>query len=42
MHTFMEGPMATEIINHPMLDQVSIRQFSVLDNLPGLTLGPIP
>ena len=42
MHTFMEGPMATEIINHPMLDQVSIRQFSVLEHVTALPLGPVP
>ena len=42
MHTFMEGPIAKEITNHPMIDQVSIRQYRVMDDVTAKTPGPMP
>ena len=42
MHAFMEGPIANEIVNHPMIDQVSIRQFRVMEDIAALPLGPVP
>ena len=42
MHAFMESPIAKEIVDHPMIDQVSIRQFSVMDDITATTLGPVP
>jgi hypothetical protein len=41
VQAYLEGPIVAGIQAHPALSDISVKQFDVLEDLTGITRGPI-
>jgi hypothetical protein len=38
---YLEGPLAAQVTSHPALSDFSVKQFDVMENVTGITRGPV-
>ena len=41
LQTFLAGPLAAQVKNHPAISNMSAKQFDVMDNVTAITRGPV-
>lgn len=41
LQSYLEGPLAAAVSNHPALSNMSVKQFDVMDDLTVITRGPV-
>lgn len=39
--SYLEGPLAAQVISHPALSEFSAKQFDVMEDLTAVTRGPV-
>ena len=38
---YLEGPIVAQVTSHPALSDFSVKQFDVMDEVTGITRGPV-
>ncbi|MEE8417766.1 MAG: YdhR family protein [candidate division Zixibacteria bacterium] len=41
LKSFLDGPLAAAVSNHPALSDMSVKQFDVMDDITAITRGPV-
>lgn len=41
LKSFLDGPLAAAVSQHPALSDMSVKQFDVMDDITAITRGPV-
>lgn len=41
LQSYIEGPLAAAVSNHPAISDMSVKQFDIMDEVTAITRGPV-